>query len=94
MYLVFFESHFEFNIFCYLFGLIKFMWSLLGLTDPCCRINTVTVRVYADGHTEDDSCFCLYMECFYIFFKKIIFCLFCYSFYEFLYFLLVYFYFS
>ena len=67
----FFESHFEFNTFCYLFGLIKFMWSLLGLTDPCCRINTVTVRVYADGHTEDDSCCVCIWNAFIYFLKRL-----------------------
>jgi len=33
-----------------------FIWSLVGLTDPCCRSNSYTVYVYADGHTESTEC--------------------------------------
>ena len=67
----FFESYFEFNTFCYLFGLIKFMWSLLKLTDPCCRINTVIVTTYADGHTEDNSCCVCLWNAFIYFLKRL-----------------------
>ena len=31
-----------------------FIWSLLGLTDPCCMSTTYIVTTYADGHTESD----------------------------------------
>ena len=31
-----------------------FIWSLIGLTDPCCMSTTYTVTTYADGHTESD----------------------------------------
>jgi hypothetical protein len=31
-----------------------FIWSLLGLTDPCCMSTTYVVTTYADGHTESD----------------------------------------
>ena len=65
----FFESFFQFSTFSYLFNLIRFMWSLLGLTDPCCRINTIIVTTYADGHQEDNSC-CVCMWNTFIFLLK------------------------
>ena len=67
----FFEPLFQFDTLCYLFGLIKFMWSLLGLTDPCCRINTITVTVYVDGHTEDNSCCVCIWNTFIYFLKRL-----------------------
>ena len=31
-----------------------FIWSLLGLTDPCCQMDSYTVYTYPDGRTESD----------------------------------------
>ena len=33
-----------------------FVWSLVGLTDPCCRSESYTVTVYSDGSTESTYC--------------------------------------
>ena len=33
-----------------------FIWSLVGLTDPCCRSDTYTVTVYEDGSTQSNEC--------------------------------------
>ena len=39
-----------------LFKIPCFIWSLIGLTDPCCRSNSYTVTTYADGHKESTFC--------------------------------------
>ena len=46
-----------------LYKLPCFIWSLVGLTDPCCRSNTYTVTYYSDGHTESDYCCHLIWNC-------------------------------
>ena len=33
-----------------------FVWSLVGLTDPCCRSESYTVTYYSDGTTESTYC--------------------------------------
>lgn len=39
-----------------------FIWSLLGLTDPCCMSTTYVVTTYADGHTESDLWLLIWKE--------------------------------
>ena len=48
-----------------------FVWSLIGLTDPCCRSNTYTVTIYADGHTESNECCVRMWNCFIFVVKRI-----------------------
>lgn len=48
---------FSFNAIGSLYSLpCTYVWGLLGVTDPCCVQDTVTVTVYADGHTESNAC--------------------------------------
>ena len=39
-----------------LFNIPCFIFSLVGLTDPCCRSESHTVTTYTDGHTESTYC--------------------------------------
>ena len=39
-----------------LFNIPCFIFSLVGLTDPCCRSESSTVTTYTDGHTESTYC--------------------------------------
>ena len=48
-----------------------FVWSLIGLTDPCCRSNTYTVTIYADGHTESNECCMRMWNCFIYVIKRL-----------------------
>jgi len=48
--------YFEWDKLNELYRIPCFIWSLVGLTDPCCRSNSYTVYVYADGHTESTEC--------------------------------------
>ena len=47
------------------------VWSLIGLTDPCCEIKTYTVTYYADGHTESNECCVRMWNCFIFVVKRI-----------------------
>ena len=48
-----------------------FVWSLVGMTDPCCRSTGYTVTVYTDGHTESNEC-CHHMwNCFIYLIKRL-----------------------
>ena len=48
-----------------------FIWSLVGLTDPCCRSESYTVYVYEDGHTESTECCNRIWNCFIYLIKRI-----------------------
>jgi hypothetical protein len=48
-----------------------FVWSLIGLTDPCCTSNTYTVTIYADGHTESNECCVRMWNCFIYVIKRL-----------------------
>jgi len=48
-----------------------FVWSLIGLTDPCCISNTYTVTIYADGHTESNECCMRMWNCFIYVIKRL-----------------------
>ena len=39
-----------------LFNIPCFIFSLVGLTDPCCRSESYSVTTYTDGHTESTYC--------------------------------------
>lgn len=41
-----------------------FIWSLLSLTDPCCKSTSYTVTYYSDGHTESNYWFHVLWNCF------------------------------
>ena len=47
-----------------------FIWSLVALTDPCCRSDTYTVTVYEDGHTESNECCVRMWNCFIFVIKR------------------------
>ena len=48
-----------------------FIWSLIGLTDPCCRSNSYTVTVYSDGTTESTYCCHTMWNCFIYIIKRL-----------------------
>lgn len=52
-----------------LFMIPCFVWSLVGLTDPCCKSEGYTVTYYSDGHTESTEC-CHYTWNLFIFLVK------------------------
>ena len=65
------NQYFECDQLGELYKLPCFIWSLVGLTDPCCRSNSYTVYTYADGHTESNEC-CHHMwNCFIYIIKRI-----------------------
>ena len=57
------NQYFECEYLGELYKLPCFIWSLVGLTDPCCRSNSYTVTYYSDGHTESDYCCHLIWNC-------------------------------
>ena len=60
----FMETFFSFNVIGKLYALpCTFVWSLLGVTDPCCMQTTYTVTTYADGHTESNECCVRFCNC-------------------------------
>ena len=67
-----------------------FVWSLIGLTDPCCRSNTYTVTIYADGHTESNECCVRMWNCFIYVIKRLALIFSIVSFYIFLLFYLIF----
>ena len=50
------SKYFDINYLIEIFKLPCFICSIIGLTGPCCRSDTYTVTLYADGHTEDNYC--------------------------------------
>ena len=67
-----------------------FVWSLIGLTDPCCTSNTYTVTIYADGHTESNECCVRMWNCFIYVIKRLALIFSIVSFYIFLLFYLIF----
>ena len=64
------EEYFKQEKLCELFKIPCFMWQFIGLTDPCCRQDTYTVSIYADGHTESDYCCVVFWNGFIWIFKR------------------------
>ena len=54
--LEFADKYFDIDYLIEIFKLPCFICSIIGLTGPCCRSDTYTVTLYADGHVEDNYC--------------------------------------
>ena len=66
------ETYFSCDAIGFLFKLPCIcVWSLIGLTDPCCEQTTYTVTTYEDGHTESTEFLCSNNELFVLFLEKI-----------------------
>ena len=66
------ETYFSCDAIGFLFKLPCIcVWSLIGLTDPCCEQTTYTVTTYEDGHTESNECCVRTMNCLFYFLKRL-----------------------
>ena len=66
------QTYFSFDAIGFLFKLPCIcVWSLIGLTDPCCEQTTYTVTTYEDGHTESNECCVRTMNCIVYFLKRL-----------------------
>ena len=86
------ELYFQSNPFQYWCNIPCFIWTLIGLTDPCCRSETYTVTTYADGHTESTYCCNVMWNCFIKVIKRLAFFFTAISYYIFILFVMIFWY--
>ena len=84
------ELYFQSNPFQYWCNIPCFIWTLIGLTDPCCRSETYTVTTYADGHTESTYCCNVMWNCFIKVIKRLAFFFTAISYYIFILFVMIF----